>query len=571
MFDNLTYYIDRINQIVWGTPTVMLLFLTGVFFTVKLGFFQFSKFRLWFSETVLALFKNKEMRQTCDKKNVSQLQALSTALAGTIGTGNITGVAAALSLGGPGAVFWMWISAIFGMMTAFAENVLGIYFRRKSTDGQWSGGPMFYIKNGLENTVHLKKGAKPLAVLYAIFLALASFGMGNMAQTNTISDSISSTFGVSVFAVGLICAFITAVIISGGISRIGSFTEKLVPLMALAYIICSLYIFISNYKSIPYVFSSIFSCAFTSESVLGGLIGTAVKSAVSVGMRRGVFSNEAGLGSSVCVGSCSSVTEPVKQGMWGIFQVFFDTLIICTITAFILLSATVEAVPLDMALKNISGTPQYVNINTDTHIKEKVYITDTKPNPIPIITESGKKYGVCHNGKNYFVNISHSDEYTYANILSLKGQFDENENLENIILEPIEGAFLVTVAFKECFGFYGSVILTLCIVLFAFSTVIGWSFYGSKGIEFLFGQKGVKIYKTMYPAVVFLGAVTELSVVWGISDIFNGLMAIPNLIALTVLSKTVIKITSNYLNRRKGYDIRPIINFYEDDSLLDEL
>lgn len=460
------------DRIIWGPPMIIAILSFGVYMTARTGFFQITRIRLIIKETVFSLFKNKADKKANDNKAISQFQAISTALAATIGTGNIAGVASAITVGGPGAVFWMWVSAFFGMMTAFSENVLGIYYRKRNSLGEWSGGAMYYLKNGLKGKKHFNKLAEVLATLFAMFCVLASFGMGNMAQINTVAGvlkhSLKPVFGISVspLITGIASAVLLAVIMIGGVSRIGSITERLVPFMAGAYILGTTIIFILNISSVGGVFGAIFKGAFGLNAVAGGFFGSAVKQAVALGFRRGVFSNEAGLGSSVIVHSAADVKEPVIQGMWGIFTVFFDTIVGCSLTAFAILS---------------SG------------------VVDLK---------SGA---------------------------SLIG---------------VEGAELVAAAFSGTLHEYAGAFIAISTVFFAISTVIGWSFYGQKAVEYLFGESAVLLYRLIFALVAVVGAVVELNLVWKISDIFNGLMAVPNLIGITVLSNQVLKITDNYIQRR---------------------
>lgn len=460
------------DNIIWGPPMIIAILSFGIYMTLRTVFFQITKLKLIFKETVLALFKNRSVVKSNNDKSISQFQAITTALAATIGTGNIAGVASAITVGGPGAVFWMWVSAFFGMMTAFSENVLGIYYRKRNTSGEWSGGAMYYLEYGLKNKKFFRKASGLLATLFAMFCVLASFGMGNMTQINTVAGvlehSLKPVLGIEVppLITGIASALMLAVIMVGGVNRIGSITEKLVPFMAGAYIIGTSVIFILNISCINEVFGSIFKGAFGLNAAAGGIFGAAVKQAVALGFRRGVFSNEAGLGSSVIVHSASNVKEPVVQGMWGIFTVFFDTIVGCSLTAFAILS---------------SG------------------VVDLK---------SGA---------------------------SVSGA---------------EGAELVAAAFASTLHEYAGVFIALSTLFFAVSTVIGWSFYGQKAVEYLFGESGVFTYRLIFALVAVIGAVSELELVWKISDIFNGLMAVPNLIGIACLSNQVIKITDNYLQRK---------------------
>lgn len=459
---------DKVNGVVWGIPMLILIIGTGIYFTFRTKFFQIAHFARVVNETVLGIFKKKSVTKTKEKHSITQFQALSTALAATIGTGNIAGVATAITMGGPGAVFWMWISAFFGMMTNFSENVLGIYYRKKNSKGEWAGGAMYYIENGLH--------CKWLAVIFAVFCILASFGIGNMTQVNSISSAMKESFSIPPIIIGLILAALVAVVILGGIKRIGKITEKIVPFMALAYIIGAIVIVCINHTDIPNAFSAIFKDAFGLQAVGGGLAGIAVKNAMTWGFKRGVFSNEAGLGSSVMVHSASNVKEPVIQGMWGIFEVFADTIVVCTLTALVVLCTGVA-------------------------------------------------------------------ETT-----------------------ALEGVPLVSAAFAHGFGNFAGKFVSVAILLFAFSTVLGWSYYGEKAVEYIFGTKATVVYKVIFVAFVVVGATMNLGLAWDLSDTFNGLMAIPNLIGVLFLSGTVIKITKNYVDREMKHKvgIAPMLSAYPD-------
>lgn len=451
---------DAVNSVVWGVPMLILIIGTGIYFSCRLGFFQLTRFKHVLQMTIFSAFGKNKNGKSREEKSISQFQAMSTALAATIGTGNIAGVATALTVGGPGAVFWMWVSAFFGMMTSFAENVLGVYYRKKNSDGEWAGGAMYYIGEGLKEKKIVKHFAKPLSVLFAFFCAFASFGIGNMSQVNAIAVSLENSFNIPPVAVGIVIAVIVGFILLGGVKRIGAVAEKIVPFMAIIYIILTLSVVVINIESIPSVFSSIFRNAFGLSAIGGGISGAVVKNAITMGFKRGVFSNEAGLGSAVIVNSVSDVKEPVQQGMWGIFEVFFDTIVVCTLTAFTVLSTGV--------------------LETSKH----------------------------------------------------------------------EGSALVSDAFSGVFGEYAGMILSVSITLFAFTTILGWSFYGTKSVEYLFGKKSTVIYKIIFSLFIIAGATMNLSLVWEISDTLNALMAIPNLIGVLLLSGQVAKITKNYINRK---------------------
>ncbi|MBP1548632.1 MAG: sodium:alanine symporter family protein [Oscillospiraceae bacterium] len=564
---------DAVNGFVWGVPMLILIISTGIFMTIRTGFFQVTKIKYWFGSTFLAIFKKKSVTKTKEKKAISQFQALATALAATIGTGNIAGVATALVIGGPGAVFWMWMSAFFGMMTNFSEKVLGIYFRKKNTDGEWAGGPMYYIEEGLKNKKGVKHIAKPLAVLFSVFCVLASFGIGNMTQVNSISSAMKANFSIPAIVTGIVLAVIAGLIIIGGIKRIASVTEKLVPFMALFYIIGCLIIFISNYKQIPYVFSSIFTSAFRFDAVAGGVGGYIIMRAATMGFKRGIFSNESGLGSSVIVHSASDVKEPVIQGMWGIFEVFFDTLVVCTLTAFVILSSPANAPTFDTAMQNISTEAQYFQLS-DVQNDGVVMLIDR--NYTTVLKVAGKTaaegtyteydaktiYGQTLTVK--LLNAGQAkdeDDFTFANIMSVKGvqgknadgtpMVDENGNpvITSVKIEEVNGVPIVTYAFSLRFGKAAGRILAVAILLFAFSTVLGWSFYGTKALEYLFGAKAITAYKIIFIPFIVIGCTLDLSLAWDIADTLNGLMAIPNLIGVLLLSPIVVRITCNYINR----------------------
>lgn len=586
-----------INEWVWGIPMLILIISTGIWMSIRTGFFQIVRAKIVVDETFFAIFKKRHVTKTKDKKAISQFQALSTALAATIGTGNIAGVATALTVGGPGAIFWMWVSAFFGMMTNFSENVLGIYYRRKNMYGEWSGGAMYYLENGLGSKKGMKKIAKFLAILFAIFCVLASFGIGNMTQVNSIADAMHSNFGIPTLVMGIILAVIAALVVIGGIKRIGRVTEKLVPFMALAYILGALVIFFINYRQIPYVFGSIFKDAFNVSAVGGGIGGYVIKRAATMGFKRGVFSNEAGLGSSVMVHSSSDVKEPVIQGMWGIFEVFFDTIIVCTLTAFVLLSSSSDAKSQTKVFSNITTDSQTFSIAEHIDEDKEVPLIDKEYSTLVIDVDSdgnaklyteapadGEYLELKAYGNSYYVKASKKedrteDDYIYTNIMSIKGNAAKDSNgktvkdsngnvvLDSVKVEQINGVSLVTYAFSQKFGDVAAKLLAIAILLFAFSTVLGWSFYGTKAIEYLFGTKSMVFYKVIFVCFIVVGATLNLSLAWSIADTLNGLMAIPNLIGVLALSGTVVKITRNYTKRKIKKDdvnLEPMLSAFPD-------
>lgn len=480
-----------INNIVWGAPALTLLIGTGIIMTVITKFFQFTHFGHMIKETVGGLFHKKDILKNEDTRSISQFQALCTALSATIGTGNIAGIAYAITMGGPGAVFWMWVAALVGMMTNYSENVLGIFYRRRNEKGEWCGGAMYYLRDGLGSKKHCKYIGKVLAVLFSVFAVFASFGIGNMGQVVSIKESVLSlcsftgNSSIDSLILGGLVMLVAALVILGGITRIAKANERIVPFMAIFYIIGSLIIIIMNHNMIGAAFASIFTNAFSMKAVGGGVGGALIKQAITWGFKRGVFSNEAGLGSSVMVHSASNVKEPVTQGLWGIFEVFFDTIIVCTLTALVILTSGV------------------VDLSTGASIS------------------GSTKLG------------------------------------------------LATEAFTNHFGTFGGVFMAIAVTLFAFSTVLGWSYYGTKAWEFLFGTKSTFLYKIIFLAVIVAGSTLSADLVIDLSDTFNGLMAIPNLIGVLSLSGTVLAITNNYTKRKLKKEkndatLTPMLSHFED-------
>ena len=476
---------DAVNGFAWGTFGLVLLLGTGLLCTVITRFFQISHIRHWWNNTFRIMYEKGRVINNAG--SLSQLRTFCTALCATIGTGNIAGVATAICVGGPGSVFWMWVAAFFGMMVKYAENVLGLYYRRRNSIGAWSGGPMYYLQDGLGSFKHCKRLGKVLGILFCMFTVLASFGIGNMAQINKITLNFEAAFLSDVdrgtflgasqvdWLIGLVLMLAAAVIIAGGFRRLAAVSEILIPTMTVVYLLGCLILILFHINSIPEVFTSIFRFALGPSAVKGVISGTAVQMAFNTiknGCKRGVFSNEAGLGSSVIVHSISCVREPVKQGMWGIAEVFLDTIVVCTMTALVVLS---------------SGA-----IDLETGLVEK----------------------------------------------------------------GIDDATLVAKTFGAVFGKPGEGFVVLMITLFAFTTVLGWSFDGAKATEYLFGVRVARLYRIGFILLIVLGAVMESNLAWDISDTFNGLMMIPNLIGV------IIKLTRNYIDRRiKGKDIPPLLSF----------
>jgi alanine or glycine:cation symporter, AGCS family len=441
--ENMNEILDAISGFVWGPPTLILIVGTGLYLTFRLGFLQF---RVLPYALKLAFSPSKQDKKS--KGDISHYQALTTAMAATIGTGNIVGVATAVVLGGPGAVFWMWLSALFGMATKYAEAILAVKYRVTNSKGEMSGGPMYYLERGLK--------AKWLGVLFAIFGACAAFGIGNMVQSNSVSDALERSFNIPGWATGIILTVLVGLVILGGIKSIGRVTAFFVPIMAALYVLGGLIIIIMNLDIVPAAIGLIFSDAFTGSALGGGILGTVIR----YGVARGVFSNEAGLGSAPIAAAAAKTDYPGRQALVSMTQVFIDTIIVCSITG------------ITIVMANMYGG-------------------------------------------------------------------------------DLSGGDLTAASFGKFLGDFGGMIVTIGIVLFAFSTLVGWSYYGEKCFGYLFSEKAIPYYRIVFVAAVFYGAVEKLSVVWAISDIMNALMAAPNLIGLLGLSGVVVYETKKFLKVAK--------------------
>lgn len=446
-----------VNNFIWGVPAMVCIIGVGLYLSIRTGFLQIRKFPYAIRTTIGRMFRKKDASDGA----ITPFQAVCTALAATVGTGNIAGVAGALAIGGPGAVFWMWVSALLGMCTKFSEVTLAVHFRETNADGELVGGPMYYIKNGLPKCWHW------LAYLFAAFGVLTVFGTGNATQVNTITTAINSALtnygllkpeqvSASNLIIGIVITILIAMILLGGIKRIGQVTEKLVPFMALLYIVLAFGVVLLNINVVPSVFASIIEGAFHPSAVTGGIVGSLFTS-MKKGVSRGIFSNEAGLGTGSIAHACADTRKPVKQGMFGIFEVFTDTILICTLTALVILCSQVPVA-----------------------------------------------YGQA------------------------------------------AGAELTIQGFTSTYGNWVSIFTAVAMCCFAFSTILGWGLYGARCIEFLFSSKVTKPFMVAYSLVAILGATADLGLMWNIAETFNGLMAIPNLIALFLLSGTVVNLTKDY-------------------------
>ncbi|MCI8556562.1 MAG: sodium:alanine symporter family protein [Lachnospiraceae bacterium] len=456
MLQTITDINSAVNNIVWGIPAMVCIIGVGLYLSCRIHFIQFRKFGHTFRVTIGKLFA----RSDAAEGSVTPFQAVCTALAATVGTGNIAGVAGAIAIGGPGAVFWMWVSALLGMCTKFSEVTLAVHFREKNEHGDWVGGPMYYIKNGLGPRWRW------LAVIFSILGVLTVFGTGNATQVNTITTAVNTallnynivseaSLGTLNLIIGIVIMILVALILLGGIKRIGRVTERLVPFMAVFYIILAIGVILIHIQNVPGVFASIFQGAFSPSAVTGGAVGTMFLS-LKNGVSRGIFSNEAGLGTGSIAHAAADTKDPVKQGYFGIFEVFTDTIIICTTTALVILC---------------SGVPV--------------------------------GYGAA------------------------------------------AGAELTISGFTATYGNWVSIFTAVALCCFAFSTILGWGLYGTRCIEFLLGSRANKPFMLVYSAVAILGATVNLGLLWSIADTFNGLMSIPNLVALFLLGGTMVKLVKD--------------------------
>lgn len=453
---------SAVNNFIWGVPAMICIIGVGLYLSIRMRFIQLRKLPLALRETIGKVFHKKEAA----KGSLTPFQAVCTALAATVGTGNIAGVAGAIAIGGPGAVFWMWISALLGMCTKFSEVILAVHFRERNEQGDLVGGPMYFIKNGLG------KKWQWLAVLFSVFGIFTVFGTGNATQVNTITTAINSALlnyniipetavKTSNLLIGSIIMILVGCVLLGGIKRIGSVTERLVPFMAVLYIILAAGVVLCNIKAVPEVLFSIVYGAFNPFAITGGIVGSFFMS-MKKGVSRGIFSNEAGLGTGSIAHACADTSEPVKQGFFGIFEVFADTIIICTLTALTILC---------------SGVP------------------------------------ICYG--------------------------------------EAAGAELTISGFTATYGNWISVFTAVAMCCFAFSTILGWGLYGARCVEFLFSARAIKPFMILYSMVAIIGATQDLGLIWSISDTCNGLMAIPNLIAVFLLSGTVMKLVKEYMDKQK--------------------
>ncbi|WP_297285069.1 sodium:alanine symporter family protein [uncultured Brachyspira sp.] len=464
--DVVSNIVAKVNSILWDYLLIIMLCGSGIYFTLRLKFVQIAKFKDGWNRT----FGNLSLRgKAADKEGMSSFQSLATAIAAQVGTGNLAGAATALIAGGPGAIFWMWVSAFFGMATIFVEASLGQKYKTTTEDGHVIGGPAYYIRAAYQGVF-----GKFLAALFAIFIILALGFMGNMVQSNSISGAFVNAFPtIKPIYVGIVCAIISAFIFIGGLRRIASFTEKVVPIMALLYIIGSVIIIIMNIKNLPSSIALIFTAAFNPQAVIGGGLGIGIQQAMRFGVARGLFSNEAGMGSTPHAHALAKVKHPCEQGVVAMIGVFFDTFVVVTLTALVILTSDI--------------------------LQTKIY---------PLESAS-------------------------------------------LIPEMLKGVGLPQEAFRMGFGFFGVVFVAICLFFFAFTTIVGWYFFGEQNIKYLFGVKAAKVYAVFVVGFVLLGSALKVDLVWSLADTFNGLMVIPNLLGLLALGGVASALFKEYNNINK--------------------
>lgn len=452
---DFTQILTTVNGIIWGPVTLILLVGTGIYLTVGLRFLSIRKLGYGFK----MLWQGRKPDES--QGDISPFNALMTALSATVGTGNIVGVAGAIAIGGPGAIFWMWMTAIVGMATKYSEAVLAVKYREVDERGRYQGGPMYYIKNGLG------KNWKWLAFLFALFGTIAAFGIGNSVQSNSVADALHANFELPKWITGIVLSALTAAVLIGGVKRIGAFAGRIVPFMAIVYVLGALIIILTHVSAVPAALMQIISDAFTGTAATGGFVGSAFMLAMQKGVSRGVFSNEAGLGSAPIAHAAAKTNDPVKQGVIGMLGTFIDTIIICTMTALVIII-----------------TQGWLQVDAET----------------------GKQ---------------------------------------------ISGTAITSYSFSVGLPGFGKYIVTFGLVFFAYTTILGWSYYGERCAEYIFGVKVIPVYRIIWIAVVFLGAVTQLDFVWLLAEVMNGFMIIPNLIALLLLSPIIFKITRTYFEENK--------------------
>lgn len=540
----------KIDDFVWGPVMLILLVGTGVFLTIR------TKALCWRNlPYALRSVLSKEARQKKGEGDVSPFSALTTALAATIGTGNIVGVATAMVSGGPGALVWMWISAAFGLTSKFSECMLAIKYREVNEKGEMSGGPMYTMKKGFKN----KKFGAVLGWLFALFAVIASFGIGNLTQGNSISSALDTTFGVPVWVTGIVITVLALAIILGGIKSISKVSQVVVPLMAVFYVVAGLIIIIGNIRNVPAGVVMIFKMAFSEKAVGGGLCGSIVASmmqAIRFGVARGVFSNEAGMGSAAITAAAASTNDPVRQGYINMTGTFWDTIVVCTITGLCIASSGV------LGSTDTSATGTYYYEAADEALTFSLEGNDGKTSTTRYTisdyqTMEDKTQMVLADGSDTLTltlegNASPLGDTenknltgTWEDVSANEYVFEDDGKLE--YRELVVGSALTISAFETILGEPGGWLVCIAIALFAFSTILGWEYHGEKAFEYLFGTHRFNlIYRIVFSLMVFVGATTTLKIAWNFSDIANALMAIPNLICMLAMSGVIVEEVNRY-------------------------
>ena len=539
--DNLTNVLNVVDDFVWGPVMLVLLVGTGIFLTIR------TKALCWRNlPYALKSVLSKEARQKKGDGDVSPFSALTTALAATIGTGNIVGVATAMVSGGPGALVWMWISAAFGLTSKFSECMLAIKYRETNEKGEMSGGPMYTMKKAFKN----KKLGAVLGWLFALFAVIASFGIGNLTQANSISTALQSTFNIPYTVTGIVITVLALLIILGGIKSISKISQVVVPLMAVFYIIAGLVVIIGNISNIPSGVAMIFKMAFSVKAVGGGLCGGIVASmmqALRFGVARGVFSNEAGMGSAAITAAAASTNDPVRQGYINMTGTFWDTIVVCTITGLCIASSGVLGTTDIVATGNYAYVEEASGSNSSISITSKDGdITKTTLYSVELSSENGvEKLALKNLEDNKEISLSRNDNGGTGTITGLWTNENGNEyifgsDFSYEYKKLTEGSALTIKAFETVLGNTGGWLVCIGITLFAFSTILGWEYHGEKAFEYIFGTHKYNIfYRVFFSLIAFVGATTTLEIAWKFSDIANALMAIPNLICMLALSGVI--------------------------------
>lgn len=541
----LEQIVSALNTLVWNTPSVfpflvVLLLGYGLFITLRLGFIQLRKLKHGF-KVVSGAYDDPE-----DEGDVNHFQALSTALSATVGTGNIAGVALAIHYGGPGALVWMWITALLGMAIKYSECTLAVHYRRKNADGSVSGGPMYYIERGLG------KNWKAMAIAFAALTVICSFFTGNAIQANTVADVMSSGFGIPVFITGAITASVVAVVILGGIKRIGYVTSRLTPLMAVLYVAGALIILLLNYDQVLPSLYLIVTSAFSPEAGAFGVGSGAIMTTLVWGVKRGLFSNEAGQGSAAIAHAAAKTDEPVREGVVALLEPFIDTLIVCTMTGLVIIITGAWDTKHPEAISFLEGSTTIEYTQPAADAPETLPEVVLFENGVPLDDIAVKRYGFGVD--TLYVDESQARPFT-GELLLAENQAvaADGERFNRLYGNAIDNGASLT---ARAFGIglnplmpYGSMLVTICVILFAVSTSISWSYYGDRGAQYIFGDGAILPFRIFYVFMHFVGAVIALELVWTMGDIALGLMTIPNLIALFALSGVVASLTTTYFNK----------------------